>query len=145
MTRPFQKADVPALLTLLKLNIPQYFDPSEAADYKAYLKNEVEDYFVLEAAGKIVGAGGVNYFRGDCEARLSWDIMHPDYQGRGFGRALVNYRVRHIRSQFDIQCICVRTSQLAYKFYEKVGFELEKVEENYWAEGFHLYQMRMKL
>lgn len=145
MIRPFQKADIPALLVLLNLNIPRYFDPSEAADYETYLNREVEDYFVVEENGHVVGAGGINYFREECEARLSWDIMHPDYQGKGFGKSLVDYRVRHIRSQIDIKCICVRTSQLAYIFYEKLGFKLEQIEHDFWAEGFHLYQMRMKL
>jgi ribosomal protein S18 acetylase RimI-like enzyme len=41
--------------------------------------------------------------------------------------------------------IIVRTSQLAYKFYQKVGFELEKTEKDFWAKGFDLYQMKMNL
>ena len=144
MIRPFQTSDIPALLALLNLNIPSYFDPSEAADYEEYLSTEVEDYFVVEEAGKLIGAGGVNYFWEIHEARISWDIIHPEHQGRGLGKELTNFRIKHIKLQAEINTICVRTSQLAYKFYEKVGFQLEKIENDFWAKGFHLYQMRMK-
>ena len=44
-----------------------------------------------------------------------------------------------------VKTIIVRTSQLAYQFYGKVGFELEKVEKDFWAAGFDLYLMRLEL
>jgi len=31
-----------------------------------------------------------------------------------------------------------------YKFYEKIGFELDKVEKDFRAKNFDLYQMQMK-
>lgn len=145
MIRPFQKSDILALLMLLDLNIPRYFDPSEAADYEDYLNREVEDYFVMEEAGEIIGAGGINYFYKKAEARISWDVVHPAHQGKGIGKALTIYRINHIKDRSDITAICVRTSQMAHKFYEKAGFKLEKIENDYWAKGFHLYLMRMKL
>jgi ribosomal protein S18 acetylase RimI-like enzyme len=36
----------------------------------------------------------------------------------------------------------VRTSQHAWRFFEKMGFELQKTEKNFWAPGFDLYQMK---
>ena len=42
----------------------------------------------------------------------------------------------------SVQTLIVRTSQLVYRFYEKQGFELEKVVKDYWAEGYDLYLMR---
>jgi hypothetical protein len=38
----------------------------------------------------------------------------------------------------------VRTSQVAYQFYQKAGFDLEKIEKDFWAKGFDLYQMKFK-
>jgi len=43
-----------------------------------------------------------------------------------------------------IDIISVRTSQHAYKFYEKMGFELVKITNDYWAKNFDLYLMQMK-
>jgi hypothetical protein len=39
----------------------------------------------------------------------------------------------------------VRTTQLVYPFYQKAGFTLDKVEQDYWANGFDLYQMMLQL
>ena len=41
----------------------------------------------------------------------------------------------------SVRRITVRTSQLAFGFYEKRGFELKGIEKDYWAEGFDLYRM----
>ena len=49
-------------IALLRQNTPAYFDPSEEADFNHYLDVEREDYFVYEEEGRIVGAGGINYF-----------------------------------------------------------------------------------
>ena len=38
----------------------------------------------------------------------------------------------------------LRTTQLAFQFYEKMGFELDKTKKDFWAKGFDLYQMKMK-
>lgn len=41
--------------------------------------------------------------------------------------------------------IVVRTTQFGFRFYEKVGFQLENVEKDFWAQGFDLYQMSVEL
>ncbi|UKJ09366.1 GNAT family N-acetyltransferase [Solitalea lacus] len=73
---------------------------------------------------------------------MSWDIIDPDFQGRGVGQKLLNYRIELLKSIKDIERIKVRTSQLAYKFYQKNGFVLQTVVKNYWAKGFDLYDMQ---
>ena len=76
--------------------------------------------------------------------KISWDILHPQYQGKSLGSQLLKYRIEKIKVIDSIQKITVRTSQLAYKFYEKQGFELDEVKEDYWAKGFDLYRMEYK-
>lgn len=143
MIRTYHPTDRAALLALLQLHIPGYFAPSEADDFATYLACEIEDYFVFEADGQILGAGGINYFLTEKTARLSWDLVHPDYQGQGIGKALTLHRINLIRSYPGIEQIVVRTTQLAHVFYHKLGFTLEKTEKDFWAPGFDLYQMRM--
>lgn len=145
MIRPYLPHDEQNLLTLLKLNTPRFFDPSEAADFADYLENHLEDYFVVEVEGNIVGCGGINYFLEEATARLSWDIVHPDYQGRGIGKTLTQHRINEIEKNSEINTILVRTTQLVYLFYEKMGFAIEKTKEDFWAPGFDLYQMKMPL
>ena len=98
-TRPYTPADKEQLMALLRLNTPAYFHPSEESDLVEYLENHVEHYFVVEADGKILGSGGINYFAEKGEARISWDIIHPDHQGHGLGRELTQFRIDKIKEQ----------------------------------------------
>ncbi|MGV3588986.1 MAG: GNAT family N-acetyltransferase [Adhaeribacter sp.] len=145
MIREYSGEDKNELLNLLRLNTPQYFAPSEEADFINYLSLHIEDYFVVEHNGEIIGSGGINYFTHNHEACLSWDIIHPDFQGRGIGKALTQHRINLLQNNPVINIVCVRTTQLVYEFYQKSGFVLEKTEKDFWAKGFDLYQMKLVL
>lgn len=134
-----------ALVQLLKMHVPKYFAEAEIEDYKYYLDKEVEAYFVVLCNDQVVGAGGINYFEKEELARISWDIVHPDWQGKGIGQHLTKFRVMLIKNNPKMKKAVVRTSQLAYKFYEKAGFVLKKTQDHYWAPNLHLYQMSMDL
>ena len=144
MIRKYTKKDKSVLIELLRQNTPQYFDPSEESEFEYYLDSELEDYFVYENNTKIIGAGGINYFLEDKSARISWDIVDSKSQGRGVGKKLTLHRIKHLMRNPKIDIISVRTSQHAYKFYEKMGFELVKITNDYWAKNFDLYLMQMK-
>ncbi|MBK8966864.1 MAG: GNAT family N-acetyltransferase [Saprospiraceae bacterium] len=145
MIRPYTHADKPQVIHLLRLNTPHYFAEAEEADLLDYLDRHLEDYFVVEEQGVVVGAGGINYFPEAQLARISWDIIHSGFQGKGIGSALTRHRIDMIRENPAIAKIVVRTSQHVYKFYEKNGFTLEKTAADFWAPGYDLYQMVMYL
>lgn len=141
--RPYSHNDKDDVVLLLELNTPEYFDLAEKNDFEKYLNEGVEDYFVIEYKGKIVGAGGINYIKHESTARFSWDMINPNLQGLGYGRELILHRIKHINTQCEINKIEVRTSQYAYRFYEKMNFKLVKIEKDYWAEGYDLYLMEL--
>jgi [ribosomal protein S18]-alanine N-acetyltransferase len=143
--RPYLPTDRDALFELLRLNTPTYFAPEEETDLALYMREHLEDYFVAELNELVVGAGGINYFDQQTWARLSWDLVHPDYQGQGIGRELALHRLAKLRSLPFMQWVQVRASQLVYPFYQKLGFVLEKVEKDFWAPGIDLYQLNMRL
>lgn len=145
MIRLYAAKDKPGIITLLRQNTPAYFAPSEEADFKHYLDYEQEDYFVYEEDGRIVGAGGINYFPEEKIARISWDMVDPAMQGKGIGKKLTQFRIEHILKDPRIAIIVVRTSQLAYTFYEKMGFEVVSIKQDYWAKNYHLYLMQMPI
>ena len=60
------------------------------------------------------------------------------------GTKLLKYRIDKLNSIDEIQKITVRTSQVAYLFYEKQGFELFEIIKDYWAPGFDMYNMEYK-
>ncbi|EAY30045.1 GNAT family N-acetyltransferase [Microscilla marina] len=145
MIRSYTQADKAAVLQLLQANTPTFFDPSEEADFVHYLTNELEDYFVIEQNHQLLGCGGINYLIADKTARISWDMLHPEAQGKGWGAKLVQHRLDHIKTKPEIATVIVRTSQLAYQFYQKCGFVLQEVTKDYWAKGFDLYYMVLEL
>ena len=63
-------------------------------------------------------------------------------QGKSLGKKLLRYRIEVLKAIPSIKKITVRTSQLAYKFYEKQGFTLNEIKRNYWADGFDMYSMQ---
>lgn len=144
MIRAFKINDIQALLALFDRNVPSYFDLSEREDFQRYLEKEVEDYYVIEYEGNIIGCGGINYNLVEMKAIISWDIIHPDYHGKGFGRKLIDYRLNHIQNNSNIKIIIVRTSQFTYEFYKKMGFELKETQKDFWAEGIDLFYMEQQ-
>jgi len=140
--RPYSASDHPAVLELLRLNTPQYFAESEEADLVDYLANHIDHYYVVEVGNAIVGCGGFNRTPDGSRGVLSWDIIHPDAQGREIGSTLVKFRIAEMQ-QLGVPEIGVRTSQHVYKFYEKMGFSLKEVVMDYWAEGYDLYDMKL--
>lgn len=139
--REYKPNDKEAVMNLIRLNTPKYFAPTEEADLNNYLDHERELYYVLLSDEKIVGCGGINFTDNKTTGKISWDILHPEYQGKSLGSQLLKHRIGKLKSIDSIQKIIVRTSQLAYKFYEKQGFVLNEIKKDYWAKGFDMYSM----
>jgi ribosomal protein S18 acetylase RimI-like enzyme len=140
----YKEDDYALLLKLFILNSPAYFAPEELDDYKKYLKNEREDYYVVKVVDVIVGCGGINYDTEEKTAVISWDILDPSFQGQGIGSALLQYRISLLKNDSKIEKIVVRTSQHTYLYYEKNNFYTVKVKKDYWAAGFDLYLMNYR-
>lgn len=139
--RPYVPADLARISALIHPLIPKYFAADEADDLRQYLLQERELYFVVERDNAIVASGGINFFPEKGEARISWDMVALDQQGIGIGSALLQYRLSLLESMRQIRRVVVRTSQLAFTFYQKHGFVLKSTEKDYWSEGLDLYLM----
>ena len=139
----YTESDKTAVLNLLNLNTPQYFSSLEEEGLVFYLENEIELYYVVKIGDLIVGSGGINFENDKSIAKISWDIIHPEYQGQGLGTLLLNFRLKEIQNFKQVQTVIVRTSQFTYQFYEKSGFKIDKITEDYWAPGYHLYLMKL--
>ena len=139
--REYKSIDKSTVINLIKLNTPKYFAPEEENDFSNYWDNERELYYVLLFNEKIVGCGGINFAENKTIGKISWDILHPEYQGKSLGTRLLEYRIEKLESIKSVQKITVRTSQVAYQFYEKQGFELKEIKKDYWAKGFDMYKM----
>lgn len=139
--QPYKKEDLTEVLALFRLNVPEYFAAHEEADLQEYLAKHGNTHFVMKEQERIIGTGGY-VAKGDTHM-LAWYFVHPDYYGKGIGTAIAQHclNILHTLSQDKI---VVRTSQLAYKFFERLGFTLTHTEDNYWGDGLHLYYMVYK-
>ena len=142
--REYQASDKESLLALLRLNTPKYFAPEEEHSFAKYLDEETELYYVVLADGKAVGCGGINFADGKATGRISWDIVHPSWQGKKIGIRLLRFRIEKLKRMGGIRKITVRTSQLVYKFYEKQGFVLLETRKDHWAKGLDMYKMEYR-
>jgi ribosomal protein S18 acetylase RimI-like enzyme len=142
--RQYKADDKAEVIALFRLNTPQWFAVEEEADLNSYLEKDSENYFLMLDGKKLVGAGGFNLFKEDLLARISWDFFHPSCQKQGLGTELVKYRLTKLSEYSWIGKIVVRTSQHAFGFYEKHGFELKETIKDYWAEGMDLYYMEKR-
>ena len=143
--RTAQKQDFKFLSKIFSLNVPKYFDKKELNDFKKYFNSKnIESYFIIESQGKVVGGGGYAY-ENMKTARICWLFIDPNYHGFGFGKKLVNYCIKILKNNRKLNVIEVETSNLTYKFYEKLNFKIEYIKKDYWPNNDDLYFMKIDL
>jgi len=137
--------DLNFLIKIFTLNIPKYFDKTELDDFKKYFNsNNIETYFIIESEGKILGAAGYAY-ENKQTANICWVFIDSDYHGNGLGTKLVNHCIDILKRDHQLNVIQLETSNLTYKFYEKLNFKIQYIKKEYWPNNDDLYFMNMDL
>src|SRR5690606_13632619 len=106
--RKYSPNDKAEVVNIFRRNIPQYFSPIEEQGLIEYLENDIDNYYVLLIDNNIVGAGGFNINDDTTNAVLAWDFFHPQYQGKGLGTALTDFRIKKIKEIKSITTVTVR-------------------------------------
>ena len=140
--RPYKPADRAKLIEVFMLNVPKHFDPKEVNDLEGYLDKLPETYYTIEVDGTIVGGVGC-VVEQDLSGSITWIFMHPNYAGQGLGRAAVEHCLSILKNDERVNVFKARTSQTAYRFFEKMGFQVKAIQKDYWAEGLDLYVVEM--
>ena len=107
-----------------------------------YLDKLPETYYCIEVDEVIVGGVGC-VVEEDLSGSVTWIFMHPDYAGQGLGRAAVGHCLKILKKDERVKVFKARTSQTAYQFFEKLGFQVTSTQKDYWAEGLDLYIVEM--
>lgn len=85
-----------------------------------------------------------DFFPGEGEGyQLRGMATHPDYGGRGYGAALINFAVEYLK-EYNTNYLWCNARSTAATFYKKLGFINESPEFDIPGIGFH-YEMRLKL
>ncbi|MCT4639464.1 MAG: GNAT family N-acetyltransferase [Bacteroidales bacterium] len=145
MIREYRVSDREELLDVFKLNIPKYFDPKEVDDFLEYLDDHGDTYLTIEKDNKIVGGVGYIFNDSDKSGQITWIFLHPEYTDHGLGKQAVEHCITLLKSNSEIVKLVVTTSQLAFRFFEKFGFNLIRTEKDYWGSGLDLFLMEIQL
>lgn len=142
--RDYEAADRDACLAVFESNVPEFFTPSERAEFETFLSEPPGPYLVLEdEAGRVVACGGYAVEPGRATADLCWGMVLRDRQGSELGRRLTQARLERIRKDESARQVALRTSQRTRGFYERLGFVTERVVPNGFAPGLDRCEMRM--
>ena len=129
-------------LLIFKTNIPVFFDPQEEELFRHYLLQESINYYILfNKKNRLVAAGGYGYNKTTKSVDLTWGLVNFKLHNKGFGTALMNYRLNQINREFQNIRITLNTSQKTFEFYEKFGFQTQKITKNYYGIGLDRYDM----
>ena len=145
MIRPYTNSDKEQLVEIFNLNVPKYFDSIELNEFVEYLKIKSDTYLTIEYENKIVGGVGYEVRESDRSGRINWIFLHPDHYGLGIGKQAAEHCLAILRSNTNVEKLVVRTSQLVYKFFEKLDYKLVLTEKDHWAKGLDLYLMEQPI
>ncbi|HDZ04563.1 hypothetical protein LCGC14_0079690 [marine sediment metagenome] len=141
MIRPFKPDDKESLLRIFRLNVPEFFDKKEIKDFAEYLNQNTETYLTVEVDNTIVGGTGYYVNEDDNSGRITWIFFDPSYSGQGLGKQSVEHCLNILSKDNRVEKFIVTTSQLAYKFFEKFDYKINRIEKNYWGKDLDLYEM----
>jgi len=137
----YQSHHLKRCLSLFNTNIPIFFAKKEKLLFKNYLQTKYIYYYVLFEKNIIVASGGYGFNEKTKTVDLTWGMVDLNLHKKGYGKSLLNYRIKKISIDFPNTNISLNTSQKTFKFYEKFGFQLEKITKNFYREGLDRYDM----
>lgn len=139
--RKYESGDIDSVISIFRSNIPKYFGPEEEPGLRDFLSGDVENYYVLELDGKVVGAGGIELNEDDTVS-LCWGMVHNDHLGTGLGKLLTEYRMERSQEEFGDKPMVNSTSQHTEGFYKKLGFVTVEHKPDGFGPGIDICRMR---
>lgn len=143
--RKFQAEDLDALVAIFRSNIPKYFSPEEEPGLYDFINDRLEDYYVIEVGGEVVGAGGIA-LNADIDPQtvsLCWGMVREDHLGTGLGKALTEFRIKLAQKKYPGVAITIGTSQHTEGFYQKFGFTTVEHTPDGYGPGIDMCRMRL--
>ena len=149
--REFVKADKEECIKAFKSNVPVYFTEDEVNDFERFLdtystqliKTTIRRtyYYVVVLDAKIIGSGGFGDKENNGVISLAWGLIHTNYHKKGFGKKLFLYRLEKLKHLYVNPQVVLDTTQHTYTFFEKMGFVITKITEDFYTKGMHRYDM----
>lgn len=152
--RRFKPTDLERVMYINQMCLPENYSSSFFLDlYERF----PETFVVAEEDGKIVGYAMCRIERGFPSFRLFGLMVKkghlisiavlPKYQRQGVGQALMK-EIMKAMLRYEAKEICLEvrvTNTTAISLYEKLGFQVARTLNNYYADGEGAYLMTRKL
>lgn len=134
--RPYSDTDRAACLAVFDSNVPDDFRDDERAEFAAFLDDLPGPYLVAaDDEGRVVACGGWAIEPDGESAAMCWGMVRRDRQGEGWGRRLLEERIRRARNEPGVRRLVLTTSHRTRGFFERLGFEAREVEPDGIAPG----------
>jgi predicted GNAT family N-acyltransferase len=144
--RPYEERDLEGVEAIFRSNIPKYFGPAEEPGLHDFLEKYSTDYYVVEADGEVVGAGGIALNELESPTvSLCWGMVRKDHLGTGVGKKLTQFRIDLSRQKYGRVPMTISTSQHTQGFYEKFGFRLTEHTPDGFGPGIDECKMRLDM
>jgi GNAT superfamily N-acetyltransferase len=140
--RPYRSDDRKGVLAAFRTNVPDHFPASEEAWLRACLAEPDGPLFVMVDGKEIVAFGGYEISPFYDLATLVFGLVRADRHGAGLGRALLNYRLKHMAAAtLRPRYVTVDTHPHTAGFFERCGF----IEIARWPAGYRSGRDRVDL
>jgi mycothiol synthase len=131
--RPDEAGQVKALLDAAYANEPD-FNPGTLKEWKSFMladpSFEPESWFVAQAPDGSLAGAALNWREGF----LKDLVVHPDFQGRGLGKALLLHTFGHFRARGEPRVTLKtdsRNTSQAVRFYEHMGMRKTRTYDDW--------------
>lgn len=142
LIRKFEPEDFPCVIDIER----QVFNEHDPYFYMQFYETCSDGFIVAEMNGLVIGYV-VGFLANEGTGRVFSLAVHPAYQGRGAGSALLKELAGIFRNFGALEIILeVRSSNTrARKFYEKHRFYQTGIVEKYYNDGENACLMRLRL
>ncbi len=147
--REYRTKDKEACIGAFMSNVPIFFTEIEIGDFTRFLdrlqNREPESkthFYVVVLGDDIIGCGGFGDKDNNGIISLAWGLIHSDFHKKGFGEKLLKYRLDQIEQIFPSKSIVIDTTQFSAGFYEKFGFIVTEITNDYYSIGMHRHDMQ---
>lgn len=148
--RPYKPTDYTECIQAFHSNEPEFFAEHELEEFRTLLEDLAADtdgntsstyYFVVETEGRVAACAGF-YLPPDNEpAMLVWGMVARKFHRQGIGKRLLTFRLDKIRELRPGLPVILDTTQWSYPFFEKLGFGVTRITNDFYAPGLDRYDM----
>ncbi len=145
LIEPYRADHRDACLGLFDSNVPRFFLAEERGEFETFLNATPGPYLVGTIGGQVIAAGGYAEDRSQVGAWvLCWGMVTGSLHKHGFGRALLQARLRALGELPDFREVRINTSQHTRGFFERFGFIVTAVEQDGLGPGLHRHAMVLR-